>query len=188
MKKLILASGSPRRKEVLKIAGWDFDVIASDVEEKLLEGLTNVERIKAIALSKAKQVSATHPDAVVIGADTMILFNDELLGKPKDEMDAKKILRKLSGTTNVCITAFAIVSDAKIVVDHTTTEIDLREISDEEIEWYVNTKEPMDKAGAYAVQGLGAVFVKEIRGDYFGILGLPISKIVKELEEFGFKL
>ncbi|QSQ09527.1 Septum formation protein Maf [Koleobacter methoxysyntrophicus] len=189
MKKIILASASPRRKQLLEQMKLKFEVIPSNIFEDYQENREPEEVARDLAERKATDIARISEDSLVIGADTVV-FLDEILGKPKDEREALKILKKLSGKTHYVITGIAVIdsSTKKLVVDHEKTAVKMKKISEEEIKAYISTGEPMDKAGAYGIQGLGSVFVEEIHGCYFNVVGLPISKLYSILKGFGVDL
>lgn len=180
MAEIILASGSPRRKELLETAGLDFEIIVADIEEKIPDGATPQEAVKALALQKAQAVANSHRESIVIGADTVVVCDGKILGKPKDEKDAFNMLRMLSGRSHTVCTGVALIKGDKIKNFCDETEVEFHTLSDKEIEAYVSTGEPMDKAGAYGIQGKGCVLVKRINGDYFNVVGLPVSRVCKE--------
>lgn len=184
MKKIILASGSPRRKELLTIAGLEFKVIVADVDEIIPENAEPQDVVKSLALQKASAVAEKYPDCVVIGADTVVVNDNAILGKPKSEADAIEMLSALSGRTHSVCTGVAIICGNKVKSFCETTEVEFYNLTENEIISYVRTGEPMDKAGAYGIQGKGCVLVKRIVGDYFNVVGLPVSKVFRELSEF----
>lgn len=181
-RKLILASNSPRRAELLRAAGWPFESVAANIDETRRGHEAAVPYVRRLAQTKAETVAQQFPDSIVLGADTIVLVDDEILGQPGDAANAQRMLEQLSGKWHQVLTGVAIVhvNDARLIVGHEVTEVRFAELSDEEIAWYVATKEPLDKAGAYAIQGRAAPFIKEIKGDYFNIVGLPI-RLVYEL-------
>lgn len=190
--KLILASGSPRRREILTDLGYSFDVKTADFDESQVSLEKPSEGVQALALGKATAAAeATSVDAptVFLGSDTVVALNDAVMGKPADEEDAKAMLRSLSGKTHVVYTGVALVEKnerGEIVSNETfveATEVTFFELSEEEIDWYVGTGEPMDKAGAYGIQGLGRVLVEGIRGDYETVVGLPAARVYRALRE-----
>lgn len=185
MQKLILASASPRRQELLRLITEDFIVCPADTDETLPEGYPIWQQIEILAARKAAQVFAMHPDDVVIGADTMVVADGIPLGKPKDAADAKRMLRLLSGRAHEVITGLAVQSRAGQRVSHRTTKVHFRALSDAEIDRYVATGEPLDKAGAYGIQGRGAALVTGIEGDYFSVVGLPVALLYCMLSENG---
>lgn len=190
--KLILASGSPRRREILTDLGYSFDVKTADFDESQVSLEKPSEGVQALALGKATAAAeATSVDAptVFLGSDTVVAMNDAVMGKPADEEDAKAMLRSLSGKTHVVYTGVALVEKnerGEIVSNETfveATEVTFFELSEEEIDWYVGTGEPMDKAGAYGIQGLGRVLVEGIRGDYETVVGLPAARVYRALRK-----
>lgn len=181
MAEIILASGSPRRKELLETAGLDFRIIVADIEEKIPDGATPQEAVKALAFQKAQAVANSHRESIVIGADTVVVCDGKILGKPKNEDDAFNMLRMLSGRSHTVCTGVALIKGDKAKNFCDETEVEFHKLSDEEIEAYVKTGEPMDKAGAYGIQGKGCVLVKRINGDYFNVVGLPVSRVYREL-------
>lgn len=183
MKRIILASASPRRKELLENADISFEIIVADVDETIPEGTAPCDAAKLTASKKAQAVSVLHPEAVVIGADTIVVADGKILGKPKNEADAKAMLRMLSGKEHLVITGVCLANGGNKTVFEKTSKVRFYELSDEEIEAYVATKEPMDKAGAYGIQGKGCVLVESIDGDYFNIVGLPVAATVRELKK-----
>lgn len=189
MRQIILASKSPRRKELLESIGLDFLVHESKFEEKETH-LTPEELATHNAIGKAQDVSHHYRNALIIGVDTVVAFENHMLGKPKNKEDAKRILRLLSNTTHKVITAICII-DTKTKKNISGLEITLvtmDRLEESDIESYVNSGEGEDKAAGYAIQGLGSLFVKKIEGDYFNVVGLPIYRLRKLLGEFGVKI
>ncbi len=181
MNNIILASNSPRRKELLTKAKIKFKVIVSNVDESVLLDLPAHELAKKLSYDKAKAVYDLH-GGIVIGADTIVFLDGKILGKPKDEKDAKNTLLKLSNKTHSVITGYTIISKNKTICDYEETKVVFNKLSEELINSYVETGLPLDKAGSYGIQD-GFNLVKEIVGDYDNVVGLPTSKIVKELME-----
>lgn len=188
MERLILASSSPRRKELLENIQLSFEVESSDVDESFSKGLPPAEVVKLLAERKAKAVAATNPTAYVLGADTIVVLEGFVLGKPKDAEEATVMLKQLSGKTHEVYTGVAIVSPKDIISFYEKTTVTFWELTESEINMYVSSGEPLDKAGAYGIQQLGSFLVKEIQGDYFSVVGLPISRTVRELRRAGFPL
>jgi septum formation protein len=188
MKKLILASASPRRKELLSMLNIPFVIETSNVEEVMEQNLHSSEIVMKLAEEKALDVSKKFPNAIIIGADTIVTFNEKKLGKPSSKEDAFEMLKMLSGKTHEVYTGVSIVNDGKSSNFYQFTKITFSELSDQEILDYIDTKEPMDKAGSYGIQGYGGTFVEKIDGDYFSVVGLPINKVKKKLNELKFKL
>ncbi len=189
MKKLILASASPRRKQLLKQVGLDFEVLASNIDEKLNPRFKPLHQVEVLSQQKAEATAQMKEakNAVILAADSMVAVDDEIMGKPKNEKDAKRMLRKLSGTTHSIVTGFTILDTAtkKHVTKSVETKVWFKKLSPQEISAYVKTGEPMDKAGAYAIQDIGSIFVERIEGDYQGAVGLPLFAVAKELKKFG---
>lgn len=182
MRKIILASTSPRRKELLEQMGIPFEIETSDVEEVLKEDCTIEEAIEHIAYTKAFPVFEKHEDCVVIGADTIVYLNGEVLGKPHNEDQAISMLQSLSGKTHQVITGVAILSKEKKELFSIVSDVTFYDLSEEDIKAYVGSKEPLDKAGAYGIQGKGAFLVAKIVGDYYNIVGLPIAEVTRRLK------
>jgi septum formation protein len=191
-RRLILASQSPRRRELLQVLGWPFDVIPSGVDESTVPaGLAPAALARWLAEQKADDVAHRHPGAFVIGADTIVVLGDEVMGKPVDPEDAARMLRALSGATHRVITGIAVRREGPEPLqlsDAVETEVTFRPLTDHEIEAYVRTGEPMDKAGAYAIQGCGALLAAGIRGDYPNIVGLPVARLAELLRSVGFRI
>lgn len=179
---LILASGSPRRSELLKLAGYDFSVIPADCEERFDSSLSPKNAVMALAEQKALHISVKYPDKTVIGADTTVFCENRPLGKPKNVKDAAEMLKMLSGRVHKVITAVAIAKEEKTEkLFAEETEVEFYPLSDFEIDEYIKTGEPMDKAGAYGIQGKGALLIKGIKGDYYNVMGLPVARLSREL-------
>ncbi len=195
MSEIILASASPRRRELLSNMGLDFSVEVSDTDEATVDrdvppGIYVQELALLKAASTAKKVR-DRKDAIVISADTVVVNNGEILGKPADAGEAERMLSELSGKTHQVFTGFCILrlKDAYTVCKAVCTDVTFKELSEEKIKRYINSQEPMDKAGAYGIQGLGAMLVDRINGDYFNVVGLPVSALSDILEQdFEFKL
>lgn len=183
MKKIILASASPRRKELLTVAGVEFDIVVKDVDETVPDGTLPIEAAKMTAKKKALAVAKDFEDCTVIGADTIVVTNGKILGKPADKDDACRMLRMLSGIEHEVITGVCIASGEKIDNFAVTSKVKFYELTDEEIKNYVATGEPMDKAGSYGIQGRGCTLVEKIEGDYFNIVGLPVAEVVRRIKE-----
>jgi septum formation protein len=185
--RLILASGSPRRRELLAQAGFVFEVEAADVDETQREGEDAADYVRRLAEEKARAVFARRggEDAglIVLGADTSVVCDGEVLGKPADARDAERMLRRLSGRVHRVLTGVAVATRAGVVSDVVTTEVTFSEIAESEIEAYCATAEPLDKAGAYGIQGYAARWVPWIEGCYFNVMGLPIARVVGLIEQ-----
>ncbi len=185
MARFILASASPRRKELLEKAGYAFEIRVSDADESLPAGITPAEAVRLNAARKARAVAKQCPGAVVLGCDTVVAIDGAILGKPQDAAEAKDMLRRLSGNTHTVYSGVCITDGETETVFAAATDVTFYELSDRTIDAYVATKEPMDKAGAYGIQGLGCVLVKEISGDYSNVVGLPLSESARALAAFG---
>ena len=185
MKRFILASASPRRKEILENAGFDFEIIVSDVDENITEDLSPSETVEELAKRKALAVWEENKDAVVFGCDTVVAVDGRILGKPRDDDEAFEMIKMLSGKAHTVSTGVCICSEDKISVFSNTTNVEFYPLSDETIRSYVATGESRDKAGAYGIQGYGSVLIKEIKGDYFSVMGLPVSESSRVLADFG---
>lgn len=181
MPRFILASASPRRQQLLREIVADFEVLVQPVDEDALTTSDPWETATTLALAKARAVAALNPEATVLGGDTVVAYAGDgiyrQLAKPGNAADARRMLRELSGRTHVVITGIALVSPAEVITRATTTEVDFRELTESEIADYVATGEPMDKAGAYAIQGGAAGFVREIRGSWSNVVGLPLETL-----------
>ena len=191
MKKIILGSGSPRRKELLSQIGVPFEVRVSEKEEIYTQTIPK-EIVKELALMKAENVASEIPakNTIVIGADTVVVHQDQILGKPKDEQDAFRMIRSLQGDVHQVYTGVAILDfdedGEKTVISHAVeTRVSVNPMSEEEIWKYVQSKEPMDKAGAYGIQGKFSAFIEKIEGDYFNVVGLPVSYVYQMLKQLG---
>lgn len=182
---LILASGSPRRRELLALLGAEFTVIPADIDESLCENAPLDEEIVRLALDKACTICAMH-GGTVIGADTLVVLEGEALGKPKDANDAQRMLWQLSGKTHEVLTALAVVSDDGTRVSMLSrTLVTFYALAEDEIARYVATGEPLDKAGAYGIQGCGATLVRKIEGDFYSVMGLPVAELCRILRARG---
>lgn len=184
MKKIILASASPRRKELLTTAGVEFEVLVSEADETVPEGTAPKDAAIMTAEKKALAVAENSRDSVVIGADTIVVIDGKILGKPKDEADAADMLRTLSGREHDVITGVCITDGEKTEKFAQVSRVRFYALIEDEITAYVATKEPMDKAGSYGIQGRGCVLVESIEGDYFNIVGLPVAATVRALKNF----
>lgn len=186
---MILASASPRRKEILENFGFSFKTIVKNIDETS-DKTRAEEKILEIAEKKARAAAIDFPDENVVGADTVVVVDGKILGKPKDEKEAFSMLKSLSGRSHEVITAFSFININKNISysDYEITKVYFKNLTDDEINWYINTKEPMDKAGAYGIQGKGAFFVEKIEGDFFSVMGFPLGKFVRFLNKTGFNL
>ncbi|WP_309478888.1 Maf family protein [Brevibacillus agri] len=184
---LILASSSPRRRELLQALGIPFSVMTSDVDETTAPGLSPAQVVEELSLRKAKEVAARLTEGVVLGSDTIVVLDGHILGKPADEADAFRMLSMLQGREHTVYSGVALIDAAtgRSEVAHSHTDVKIRPLSEAEIKSYIATKEPMDKAGSYAIQGIGATIVEGITGDYFTVVGLPLCLTSKLLARFG---
>lgn len=182
--KIVLASGSPRRKEILENMNLKFDIIKSEIEETIVENESPEELVKRLSYEKAHDIASKNLDSIVIGADTIVVLNNNVLGKPKDEDEAFNMLKQMSGKEHDVITGISILCLGlkKEINDYCVSKVKFKNLSDEEIYSYIRTGECMDKAGAYGIQGLGGLLVEYIKGDYFNIVGLPISSAAEILK------
>ncbi len=182
---LILASASPRRKELLSLITEDFTVIPAKGEEILDKSLSPEKQVMALAKQKSEEISVIYPESTVVGADTMVFVGEISLGKPKDKNDAARMLNLLSGKPHKVITAVSIAKGGKSQsLFAEETEVEFYPLSEQEITDYVNSGEPMDKAGAYGIQSKGALLIKGIKGDYYNVMGLPVARLCRELKPF----
>lgn len=184
---LILASSSPRRRELLQTLGLSFTIITSDVDETTAEHLSASEVVEELSLRKAKEVASRLTEGVVLGSDTVVVLDDQILGKPVDEMDAYRMLSMLQGQEHTVYSGVALidVETGRAEVSHSLTHVRIRALTEQEIKSYIATGEPMDKAGSYAIQGIGATIVEGINGDYFTVVGLPLGLTSTLLTRFG---
>lgn len=178
--KLILASKSPRRAEILQAVGWPFTQTAANIDETRREAEDAIAYVKRLAQTKAETVASQIGEGLVLGADTVVVVEGEILGQPGGDDSARRMLELLNGKWHEVLTGVALVRASaaqRTLVEHELTRVRFCEMSADEIEWYVSTGEPKDKAGAYAIQGHGGIFIREIEGDYFNIVGLPIRLV-----------
>lgn len=186
MKQIILASKSPRRKELLEMLGLKFNVVASNFDEDIQPDKDLTEFAKKIAKGKAEAVALKYKNHIIISADTFVILDGKILGKPKDKAEAFLMLNQVKGKKVEVVTAFTILdsSSSKSITKAIVANVYLNNYSKEEIEAYIKTGEPLDKAGAFAVQGLGSVLVKRIEGDFYSVIGLPLFEFSESLKEF----
>ncbi len=190
MSKIILASNSPRREELLKQLGLSFTIVPSKIDEESYADLEPEVMVQELAGAKAQEVAELVEETVVIGADTIVLVEQHILGKPRDQEEAFQMLWQLQGKKHRVLTGLAVydTKSGRLLVDYDQTEVYLRKMEEREITAYIGTGEPMDKAGAYAIQGLGGIFVEGLVGSYYTVVGLPIHKLVLMLKEFQIKV
>ena len=185
-KKIILASASPRRKELLKKIFNEFEILVSSVDEAKIGAKTPKEFAVKAAIAKALDIASKSKNSTIIGADTIVVLGNNILGKPKGEKDAFDMLRSLSGTTHEVITGIAVVDPdtLKVYSDFEVTKVTMKKLTDEQISDYIATGKPMDKAGAYGIQELGDPFIENIEGDYDNVVGLPVGKLKELISNF----
>jgi len=190
MKKIILASQSLRRRDLLKQIGLEFEVDPSNYEEDMTLDMEPKKLAEHLSLGKAKDVASRHKDSIIISADTIVAVDNEVFGKPKTLERAKYMLQKLSGRAHSVITGFTIIDTEtnKQISRSVETKVYFKKLSEQEMDAYIATGEPLDKGGGYAIQGLAALFVEKIEGDYFNIVGLPIMPLSEELKKFRIKI
>jgi septum formation protein len=184
---LILASKSPRRKHLLEQAGLKFSVIPSEVDETSVAMSDPASYVRALAEFKALDISQKHPDSWIIGADTIVLIGNQILGKPGSNDEAREMLQRLSGKSHEVLTGYCICCREKkqLFSETVNTAVHFKNLRREEIQWYIETGEPLDKAGAYAIQGIGSFLVKSIDGSYTNVVGLPVCEVMEVLIQQG---
>jgi septum formation protein len=185
--RVILASQSPRRRELLTLVGITHEVRPADIDETYLAGEKPAPHAERLARGKCAVIAEREPDALVIGSDTIVVVDGEVLGKPKDEGDAAQMLRRLSGRSHIVVTAVAVAWGGEIRSAVEEVNVTFHSLSDDDITAYIATGEPMDKAGAYGIQGYGATIVERVDGDYFAVMGLPLQLLVRVLRELGIR-
>ena len=183
MNRIILASSSPRRKELLETAGVEFEIHVKEVDESVPEGTAPADAAVMTATKKAQAVAGSFRDSVVIGADTIVVCDNRILGKPQSKENAAAMLRMLSGREHEVITGVCLIKNEAMRSFAKISKVKFYNLTDEEIDKYVSTGESMDKAGAYGIQGLGCTLVESIEGDYFNIVGLPVASVVREINK-----
>lgn len=186
---MILASKSPRRREILENIGFNLVVKSEEIEE-ISDEIEILDKIKDIAYKKVEAVAIKNPLEYVVGADTIVEVDGEIIGKPRDKDEARRILEKLSNRSHNVITAFSFINKSKeiCIKDVSVTKVYFKSLTADMIEWYIATNEPMDKAGAYGIQEKGAIFVEKIEGDFFTVMGFPVGMFVEELNKLGIRL
>ena len=185
---IILASASPRRKELLSQLGLDFTIAIPHVDEKTRQGEHPEDFCRRISMEKAAIIRQDYPDALIIAADTIVVIDGKILGKPHEEKDARDYLTLLEGRTHEVYTGYTIMYKGENKTKVIRTRVHFRAMSEKEILWYIATGEPLDKAGAYAVQGIGSIFVDRLEGSYTNVIGLPLSDLYCDLKGFGIVL
>ncbi len=186
--KLILASSSPRRQDILSSLGVLFDVAVPHVDERGLLRIPYEDAVVEIAVEKVKSVANVIRNAVVLAADTVVVVDDRALGKPVDREDARDMLKLLAGRVHVVVTGLALYREGKVFTSKEITKVWFCDMSDDDIEFYLNTTEPMDKAGGYAIQGYGSMFIKRIDGCYFNVVGLPVFRLRMLFQQAGLNI
>jgi len=184
---VVLASSSPRRHELLKLIGVDHEVIHADADESYIPGEKPDAHAERLARTKSEAVAADRPESLVIGADTIVVVDQHILGKPRDVADAARMLRVLSNRSHVVMTAVAVTFGGRTVSLVEKVTVSFRELTDDEIARYIATGEPRDKAGAYGIQGYGATIVRRIEGDYFAVMGLSLVRLVDLMTQLGIR-
>ncbi|TFB18534.1 septum formation inhibitor Maf [Filobacillus milosensis] len=182
--KLVLASGSPRRKELLNQVNIPFSIRKHNFDETLIKTTNPEEKVKELALHKGRAVTIKANDEIILSADTVVSYRDEIFEKPKNKEEAFEMISKLSGDIHEVYSGVMIRSKTQEVLLVEQTKVEFWSLSDAEIETYISTEDPYDKAGSYGIQSIGAMFVKQIIGDYYNVVGLPVSRVVRELREF----
>ena len=180
--RLVLASASPRRRELLSAAGFEFDVDAGSVDESAGPGELPSTYVLRLARRKAEAVAARHPDRPVLGADTAVVVGNQILGKPSDAEDASRMLSQLSARAHEVLTGVALAYRGQLLAEVEHTTVWMSKLTPAEIAWYVASGEPLDKAGGYAIQGLGSRFIPRIEGSYTNVVGLPVARVVQLLQ------
>ncbi len=181
--RMVLASGSPRRSEIMTSVGWEFRKVVPDIDESLQNGESPEDYVQRLARSKAEIVAAENTYEIVLGADTTVVIDDEIIGKPIDMDDARRMIRLLSGRWHEVLTGVAVVANGDTRVGLQTTRVKFAELSPAEVDFLAEKGDPLDKAGAYAVQAQAALFIEGIEGDYWNVVGLPISLVYRLVQE-----
>jgi septum formation protein len=181
----VLASASPRREELLRSLGLSFTILPAHIDETWQEGETPAAHVRRLAREKAAAMAVKHPQAIVLGADTIVALDGLILGKPKNRKQAREMLQRLSGRTHTVFTGFTLAQESRNVAKTRVVRsaVRFKVISPDEMGWYIASAEPYDKAGGYAAQGMGASFIKSIRGSYTNVIGLPVCEVLEELKK-----
>ena len=182
--KILLASASPRRRELMKLITEDFTACATDADETLPEGIESEKAPEYLAGIKAEAAEMTSPDCLVIGCDTVVIADNSILGKPENAKQCREYLELLSGRTHKVVTGCVLRFNGKSRVFSVSTDVEFFPLDKQRIDWYISTGEPFDKAGGYGIQGKGSLLVKGIKGDYFNVVGLPVAYLERELNSF----
>lgn len=188
--KLVLASSSPRREKLLKQLGLDFTIVPGKIDESQFTSLPPEKMVVELARAKAEEIAGLVEDTIIIAADTVVVYNNDVLGKPINKENAREMLKKLQGDKHTVLTGIGILSteDGLSTFQYDRTEVYMREMEEGEIMSYVDTGEPLDKAGSYGIQGLGGMFIEKINGSYFTVVGLPIHKLAIMLKKFSIEV
>jgi septum formation protein len=184
---LVLASQSPRRAELLQRLGLDFEIVPADIDESYVDHEMPADHAERLAREKAFSVAQQRPDALVVGSDTIVVLDADVLGKPRDEREAVRMLLRLSGREHQVFTGVAVANGTRLESDLQRVVVRFRNLSERECEEYAATGEPLDKAGAYGIQGYGSALVEAIHGDYFAVMGLPVVCVLKLVRRFGYR-
>jgi septum formation protein len=177
--KLVLASGSPRRAEILNSVGWEFEKDVPDIDESERPGESPEDYVMRLAASKSEVIAERHPNEIVLGADTTVVIDGQIVGKPIDAADARRMIKMLSGNWHEVLTGIAISRKGSSLIDLQRTRVKFAQMKDDEIAFLVENGDPLDKAGAYAVQAQAALFIEKIEGDYWNVVGLPVSLVYR---------
>jgi septum formation protein len=185
--KIILASASPRRAEILRTVGWPFETLPVNIDESRRDNEGAEAYVRRLARTKAEAAAAQRPGCMIVAADTTVVIDGQILEKPIDNDDAQRMLRLLNNRWHQVLTGVAVIDDenSETKIAHATTEVKFAAMSDDDLKWYVATGEPMDKAGAYAIQGQGARFIERIKGDFFNVVGLPVRLLFELIDGNG---
>lgn len=183
--RLVLASGSPRRAEIMNSVGWEFVKAVPDVDESVIDGESPEDYVQRLAGGKAMAVAASYPGEIILAADTTVVIGGEIIGKPEDIDDARRMIRMLSGNWHEVLTGVAVARDGDERIGLQRTRVKFARMTDSEVDFLVEKGEPLDKAGAYAVQAQAALFIEGIEGDYWNVVGLPISLVYRLVGELG---
>ena len=181
----ILASQSPRRRELLAMLGLEFEIVTADIDEAMNPALSPAEAVAQVCQKKAETVGQNHPGQLIVAADTIVVVDDQILGKPKSEQAAREMLHLLSGRAHTVMTGFCLWQDGRAEVHVEQTHLRFRPLNDEEIDAYVATGSPLDKAGAYGIQDQASIFVERLDGDYYNVMGLPLCALANSLRRWG---
>jgi septum formation protein len=184
--RLILASQSPRRAELMRMLNLEFEVMPADIDEKYLRHEAAPAHAQRLAREKAQVIAAQHPEALVVGSDTVVVIDRTVLGKPKDEAEAVAMLTRLQGRVHRVATGIAVAQGEEVIAETEIVRVKFRTFDESTAREYVKTREPMDKAGAYGIQGYGASLVEWVHGDYFAVMGLPVQRMIRMFEQLGF--